>query len=262
MMKRLIIAVFAVFACAPGALAQFHPFEQTYGYQLPDKFAKKHASSKAALRDAAGDAKPKAKIKTASLNVQAQQDYDQEKPKKTKKGPAQLSGGGQPDIAPVTPPKIAFANSFGAGHIIIDQSARKLYYILSSSQAYQYPIAVGREGFTWTGTQKIAREVDWPDWRPPAEMLERRPELPEYMTGGIRNPLGAKALYLGNTLYRIHGTNDTSTIGQAASSGCIRMTNGHVVHLASLAGVGTSVHVFNKLPSNVAKASAKSGQQG
>ena len=149
---------------------------------------------------------------------------------------------------------MTFTNNYGAGSIVIDTAGRRLYYVLSSSQAYQYPIAVGREGFTWTGTEKISRKVHWPDWNPPAEMLERKPELPTHLTGGVRNPLGAIALYLGNSLYRIHGTNDAKSIGTAASSGCIRMTNGNVVHLASIADIGTTVRVLSKLPANVAKA--------
>jgi lipoprotein-anchoring transpeptidase ErfK/SrfK len=178
-----------------------------------------------------------------------------------KKGPTDLDGGGTPNIAPVAPPKVSFPNGYGSGSIVIDTAGRKLYYVLSSSSAYQYPIAVGRQGFTWSGTEKISKKVAWPDWNPPAEMLERKPELPEHMSGGIHNPLGAMAMYLGGTLYRIHGTNDAKTIGQAASSGCIRMTNGNVVHLANLAGVGTTVHVLNKLPSHIAKA-AKPGSDG
>lgn len=193
--------------------------------------------------------------KNSKAQAQAKSNDEDDTPKKKQaKGPDELDGGGQPNISPTAPPKIAFTNSYGAGSIVIDTAGKRLYYVLSSSQAYQYPIAVGRAGFTWTGTEKISREVDWPDWTPPAEMLERKPELPSHMTGGIRNPLGAKALYLGNSLYRIHGTNDASSIGTAASSGCIRMTNGHVVHLASIAGVGTTVRVLSKLPSNVAKA--------
>jgi lipoprotein-anchoring transpeptidase ErfK/SrfK len=117
---------------------------------------------------------------------------------------------------------------------------------MANGQAYQYPISVGREGFTWTGVEQISRVVDWPDWHPPAEMRQRQPELPKKMTGGLRNPLGAKALYLGNTLYRIHGTNDASTIGQAASSGCFRMMNEHVMHLSRLAEVGTVVKVVRR----------------
>ena len=134
-----------------------------------------------------------------------------------------------------------------AGTVVIDTAGRKLYYVINATSAYRYPISVGRDGFTWTGTEKISRVADWPDWHPPKEMRERDASLPEKMTGGLRNPLGAKALYLGNSLYRIHGTNDLKTIGYAASSGCFRMMNHHVVHLASLAGVGTTVHVVRSL---------------
>ena len=105
------------------------------------------------------------------------------------------------------------------------------------------PVSVGREGFTWTGTQRISRVASWPDWHPPAEMRERDPRLPIKMTGGLRNPLGAKALYLGSTLYRIHGTSDARSIGRAASSGCFRMHNAHVVDLARRVGIGTKVVV-------------------
>jgi len=114
-----------------------------------------------------------------------------------------------------------------------------------------YPIAVGREGFTWTGTEKVSKIVDWPDWLPPEEMRVRKPNLPLRMTGGIKNPLGVKAIYLGNTLYRIHGTNDAESIGEAASSGCFRMHNEHVVHLAKLIDATTTVHVLRRLPKGV-----------
>jgi lipoprotein-anchoring transpeptidase ErfK/SrfK len=173
-------------------------------------------------------------------------------PKSAVRYPAVLEGGGRPDISPQAPGQIRFASGYGAGNIVIDTSARALYYITSSTTAYKYPISVGREGFTWRGTEKISRVQSWPDWRPPAEMRQRDPNLPELMTGGVNNPLGAKALYLGNTLYRIHGTNDSRTIGYAASSGCFRMMNSHVLHLATLAGPGTTVHVLDRLPRNVA----------
>ena len=116
------------------------------------------------------------------------------------------------------------------------------------TQALRYRISVGREGFTWTGTEAISKVVNWPDWYPPEEMRERDPSLPEHMSGGLRNPLGAKALYLGKTLYRIHGTNDPRSIGRAASSGCFRMLNGHVVDLASRVQTGTLVTVVDRLP--------------
>jgi len=162
--------------------------------------------------------------------------------------PEYMTGGPRPPISPRAPAIVRVAGSEPAGTVIIDTEARRLYYTLPNGQAYQYPISVGREGFTWTGTEQISRIADWPDWHPPAEMRQRQPELPKKMTGGLRNPLGAKALYLGNTLYRIHGTNDPSTIGQAASSGCFRMTNEHVTHLAGLVGVGTVVKVVRRWP--------------
>jgi lipoprotein-anchoring transpeptidase ErfK/SrfK len=118
----------------------------------------------------------------------------------------------------------------------------------SPTEALRYPISVGREGFTWTGTETISRVAEWPDWHPPGEMRDRDPSLPEKMSGGIKNPLGAKALYLGNSLYRIHGTNDPRSIGRAASSVCFRMLNGHIVDLAGRAQIGTTVTVVNRLP--------------
>ena len=164
-----------------------------------------------------------------------------------RRSPIIRSGGARPAIAPQAPPKVAFRNSFTANSIVIDSAGRMLYFILSPSEAYQYPISVGREGFSWTGTEVISRKQEWPDWNPPKEMIARDPRLPDKMTGGIKNPLGALALYLGNTLYRIHGTNDPKSIGHAASSGCFRMMNEHVLHLASLAGPGTQVTVVKSL---------------
>ena len=253
-MMRLTIAAVALAAFGMAAPANaFHPMDDTYGYVMPEKF-RKHQRAEPAQAEPAPFFGFKKKS-AAKIKKKNDEDQDQGPKKKVaKKGPSDLSGGGQPNIAAVAPPKVSFPNGYGSGTIVIDTAGRKLYYVLSSSSAYQYPIAVGRQGFTWTGTQKISREVSWPDWTPPAEMLERKPELPEHMEGGVRNPLGAKALYLGSSLYRIHGTNDAKSIGTAASSGCIRMTNGNVVHLASIAGVGTTVHVLSKLPKNIANA--------
>jgi lipoprotein-anchoring transpeptidase ErfK/SrfK len=168
--------------------------------------------------------------------------------------PITRSGGARPAIAPAAPPKVAFASSYAPGSIVIDSEGRMLYYVLSPSEAYQYPISVGREGFSWTGTETVSRKQAWPDWHPPKEMLARDRRLPNKMTGGLKNPLGAMALYLGNTLYRIHGTNDPKSIGRAASSGCFRMMNEHVLHLASLADVGTSVTVVKRLPGSAVAA--------
>lgn len=157
--------------------------------------------------------------------------------------PPFMQGGPRPEIVPEEPPVVPLLRAENPGSIIIDTGGRRLYYVLSRNRAFEYPISVGREGFTWTGTEVISRIADWPDWRPPAEMRVREPGLPQIMTGGLNNPLGAKALYLGNTLYRIHGTNDAKTIGLAASSGCFRMMNEHVTHLATVAGIGTKVRV-------------------
>ena len=168
------------------------------------------------------------------------------------RAPALLDGGPRPPVDSIAPERIAFNSTYASGSIVIDTSGRRLYLVQSPQEALVYPISVGREGFTWTGTERISRIADWPDWHPPTEMRERDPRLPEKMTGGIRNPLGAKALYLGNTLYRIHGTDKERTIGRAASSGCFRMTNGHVTDLAKRVGVGTTVVVLNQLPQHVA----------
>jgi lipoprotein-anchoring transpeptidase ErfK/SrfK len=157
--------------------------------------------------------------------------------------PPYMEGGGQPEIVPVAPPIVSLRRPEPAGSIIIDSGGRRLYYVLPGNKAYEYPISVGREGFSWTGTERISRVAAWPNWNPPPEMRQREPGLPITMTGGINNPLGAKALYLGETLYRIHGTNDPKSIGFASSSGCFRMMNEHVTHLSSLASVGTQVRV-------------------
>lgn len=161
--------------------------------------------------------------------------------------PKLMSGGARPDIEPLGPERISFRSAHGPGTILIDTAGRQLLLVEAAGSALRYPISVGREGFSWTGEEKISRIAEWPDWHPPAEMRERDPKLPEKMTGGIRNPLGAKALYLGNTLYRIHGTNDAKSIGRASSSGCFRMLNGHVIDLAARVGVGTKVVVVSSL---------------
>lgn len=178
-------------------------------------------------------------------------------PKVTSRGPDLMSGGARPSIAPKHPQTVSF-HGYKAGTVVIDTKGRKLYYVTSSTTAYRYPVTVGKSGFTWSGTQKVSRISNWPDWHPPAEMRKRKPSLPKKMTGGVRNPLGARAIYLGSTLYRIHGTNNAKSIGLAASSGCFRMHNAHVVHLARLVKPGTTVHVLRGTPSKLAR--AKSGQ--
>lgn len=164
-----------------------------------------------------------------------------------KRFPALMDGGPRPDIAPQIPEIVAFSTNEHDGTVLIDTSARKLYYILDRDYAYAYPISVGRDGFTWSGTETVSRIAEWPDWHPPEDMRRRDPHLPVKMTGGIKNPLGAVSIYLGDTLYRIHGTNDAKTIGYAASSGCFRMLNAHAVHLASHVRIGTEVKVLDRL---------------
>jgi lipoprotein-anchoring transpeptidase ErfK/SrfK len=167
--------------------------------------------------------------------------------------PKFMEGGERPDFKPAEPPIVYFDQSEEVGSIIIDTQARKLYYVLPDKKAYQYPISVGREGFTWSGTERISRIVAWPSWTPPPEMHKRVPGLPITVTGGIKNPQGARALYLGNTIYRIHGTNNDRTVGRANSSGCFRLTNEHVVHLASIAKVGAKVKVLQAYAGGVSE---------
>jgi lipoprotein-anchoring transpeptidase ErfK/SrfK len=141
-----------------------------------------------------------------------------------------------------------------AGTIIIDTANTYLYLVLGGGKAMRYGIGVGREGFTWTGAERVSRMAEWPDWHPPSEMIERQPYLPRFMAGGEGNPLGARALYLGKTLYRIHGTNQPSTIGTFVSSGCIRLTNEDISDLYQRVKVGTRVVVLPGKPPAVSTA--------
>jgi lipoprotein-anchoring transpeptidase ErfK/SrfK len=138
---------------------------------------------------------------------------------------------------------VAYSGPEAAGTIIVDTPNTYLYFVLGGGRAIRYGIGVGREGFTWSGVQSISKKSEWPDWHPPAEMLARQPYLPRFMAGGPGNPLGARAMYLGGTIYRIHGTNNPSTIGGRVSSGCIRMTNDDVTDLYSRVTIGTKVIV-------------------
>jgi lipoprotein-anchoring transpeptidase ErfK/SrfK len=130
------------------------------------------------------------------------------------------------------------------GTIVVDTTKKFLYLVLGKGKALRYGIGVARDGFEWSGTHKVSRKREWPDWTPPAEMLKRQPGLPKHMKGGPNNPLGARALYLGSTLYRIHGTNEPWTIGGNVSSGCIRMVNDDVVDLYERVKVGAKVIVL------------------
>jgi lipoprotein-anchoring transpeptidase ErfK/SrfK len=141
---------------------------------------------------------------------------------------------------------VAYNTNEAPGTVIIDTGNTALYFVLGQGRAVRYGVGVGRDGFTWSGVQTITRKAEWPDWHPPAEMIARQPYLPRFMAGGPGNPLGARAMYLGTSVYRIHGTNDPSTIGKFVSSGCIRLTNEDVADLFSRVDVGTKVVVLPK----------------
>jgi len=140
---------------------------------------------------------------------------------------------------------VSFVSQYKPGTIYIDTAERRLYLVLPQGQALRYGIGVGRDGFRWSGVHRISAKKEWPSWTPPSQMLARRPDLPRHMAGGIDNPLGARAMYLGSTLYRIHGSNEPETIGQAVSSGCFRMTNEDVTDLYNRVSVGATVVVRN-----------------
>jgi lipoprotein-anchoring transpeptidase ErfK/SrfK len=169
----------------------------------------------------------------------------------------------QPEAGPAMdlPPQfrrqlVDYPTSEPAGTVIIDTPHTYLYLVLGGGKALRYGVGVGREGFTWSGGERISRMSEWPDWHPPKEMIERQPYLPRFMAGGPGNPLGARALYLGSTVYRIHGTNQPSTIGHFVSSGCIRLTNGDIEDLYSRVNLGTRVVV---LPGSMPNSAAAQG---
>ncbi|CAN7732437.1 L,D-transpeptidase family protein [Bradyrhizobium sp. LjRoot220] len=173
----------------------------------------------------------------------------------------------QPEAAPVQLPphlrrqEVSFATKEPAGTLIVDTPNTHLYYVLGGGRAIRYGVRVGRDGFTWTGVQKVSRKAEWPDWHPPTEMIERQPYLPRFMAGGPGNPMGARAMYLGSTVYRIHGTNQPSTIGKFVSSGCIGMLNEDVSDLFERVKVGTRVVVMpGGPPPGTATASAAPAQ--
>lgn len=136
---------------------------------------------------------------------------------------------------------VFFRSSEAPGTVVVSTTDRFLYLVLGNNRALRYGIGVGREGFTWSGLVKVSRKAEWPDWTPPPEMIQRQPYLPRFMAGGPGNPMGARALYLGSTIYRIHGTNQPETIGHAVSSGCFRLANGDVIDLFERVPVGAKV---------------------
>ena len=146
---------------------------------------------------------------------------------------------------PIPRTTVNVADQYPAGTILVNTAERRLYLMTGNGEAIRYGIGVGRDGFRWSGTHKITAMKEWPDWTPPAQMLARRRDLPRHMKGGVDNPLGARAMYLGSTLYRIHGSNEPETIGTAVSSGCFRMTNDDVQDLYKRVKIGATVIVKN-----------------
>jgi lipoprotein-anchoring transpeptidase ErfK/SrfK len=155
-------------------------------------------------------------------------------------GGGYYGGGG-----PIPRETVSYPTNLAPGSLVVNTAERRLYLVQGGGTAIRYGIGVGRDGFRWSGVHRISAKREWPGWTPPAEMRRRRPDLPGYMPGGIENPLGARAIYLGSTLYRIHGSNEPETIGQAVSSGCFRMTNEDVTDLYNRVHVGATVVVQN-----------------
>jgi lipoprotein-anchoring transpeptidase ErfK/SrfK len=168
-------------------------------------------------------------------------------------------GEGDELAAPLRRQVVSYPGNEAAGTIIIDTAHTFLYLTLGDGKAMRYGIGVGREGFTWSGAETISRVAEWPDWIPPAAMVARQPYLPRWVGGGPGNPLGARALYLGNTDYRIHGTNDPTSIGKHVSSGCIRLRDADVIDLYGRVGIGTKVIV---LPNDQRRALIDDGHRG
>ncbi|WP_438747955.1 L,D-transpeptidase [Pararhizobium sp. O133] len=210
-MKTIFTALIATALLTTGA----HAAGQNGSYEVASL---QSATSKTSALPALSGAKPKAKAAKANIN-----------------------------LSPIQRQLVAFNENVAPGTIIVDNSDRRLYHVLGNGVAMQYGVSVGRAGFIWTGSNTVSRKAEWPTWNPPAQMRAREARkghfLPVSMKGGINNPLGARAMYLGSTIYRIHGTNQPSSIGKAMSSGCIRMANEDVEHLYAAVTIGTQVIV-------------------
>jgi lipoprotein-anchoring transpeptidase ErfK/SrfK len=186
-----------------------------------------------AVADPLGYAGPFARQTSAFEGVVREPSVEETQPEDTTETPANLRR-----------QVVSYSTREAPGTIIVDTPNTYLYYVLGNGKAIRYGIGVGREGFTWAGVKTVERKAEWPDWHPPAEMIARQPYLPRFMAGGPGNPLGARAMYIGGTVYRIHGTNAPNTIGKRVSSGCIRLTNEDVSDLYSRVSVGTKVVVM------------------
>jgi lipoprotein-anchoring transpeptidase ErfK/SrfK len=185
--------------------------------------------------------------------------FPQFAPQDEQQGQADQQGAASSDELPAALRRqiVSYPTVQPPGTIVIDTPHTFLYLTLGNGKAMRYGIGVGRKGFTWSGTETISRKAEWPDWIPPTEMVARQPYLPRWVAGGPGNPLGARALYLGNTDYRIHGTNDPTTIGKHVSSGCIRLQNADVSDLYDRVGIGTRVVV---LPNDQGRVAANTGE--
>ena len=249
----LCAAVLASLSMAGPAGAQYRGVPYGYGYDYYDEpyaapaYRPRYPGYDQGYGQAYGYGQPRPAYGRAYGNG-----YDDRQPDDESEGGGGVRSGGGFDLganaARSTRQEVANATREPPGTIVIDTATRHLYYTQPNGQALQYGIGVGRQGFAWHGVAKVQRKAEWPDWVPPADMVKRRPDLPARMTGGIENPLGARALYLfqGNrdTLFRIHGTNEPDTIGKAVSSGCIRMMNADVIDLYRRVPVGTKVVVL------------------
>lgn len=195
-------------------------------------------AANAASRDGAFDV---ASLQSSSAKTGWLQVLSESKPAKTRAAKKDVNQ------SPIQRELVAFTDHAAPGTIIVDNSDRRLYHVLGNGLAMRYGVSVGRKGFLWTGSNTVSRKAEWPTWNPPAQMRAREARkghvLPVSMKGGINNPLGARAMYLGSTIYRIHGTNQPSSIGKAMSSGCIRMANEDVEHLYATVMIGTKVIV-------------------
>lgn len=158
--------------------------------------------------------------------------------------PLMNADGGRIHAAAIPREEVDYKGKHAPGTIVVDTNEKRLYFVLPNGRAMKYGVGVGRPGFSWAGVKNITRKAEWPGWTPPPQMLRRRPDLPRHMPGGEGNPLGARAMYLGTSLYRIHGSNEPETIGQAVSSGCIRMLNEDVIDLYNRVKIGTRVVVM------------------
>jgi len=195
-----------------------------------------------------GVAQPSAYAKTLVLAMTSDQGAAPAVRETTREQDAAVTSEGAAGIsAALRRQQVLYSTTEAAGTIVVDTANTYLYFVLGGGKAIRYGIGVGRDGFTWSGITSIERKSEWPDWLPPADMLKRQPYLPRFMAGGPGNPLGARAMYLSHTVYRIHGTNKPSSIGEHVSSGCIRMLNADVIDLYDRARIGTKVVVLPNL---------------